>query len=60
MSESFLMKLQTLVQVFFCEFCEISKNTFFTGHIWSTASVGYKKYNSIIDPLTIILRTKKC
>ena len=26
---SFLIKLQALAQVFFCEFCEISKNTFF-------------------------------
>ena len=25
---SFLIKLQTLAQVFSCEFCEISKNTF--------------------------------
>ena len=25
-------------QVFFCEFCEISKNTFFTEHPWTTAS----------------------
>ena len=41
---SFLIKLQalknkkTLVQVFSYEFCEISKNTFFTGHLWTTAS----------------------
>ena len=27
-----------LAQVFFCEFCEISKNTFFTEHLWATAS----------------------
>ena len=26
---SFLIKLQALAQVFSCEFCEISKNTFF-------------------------------
>ena len=41
---SFLIKLQatvynftknkTLAQVFFCEFCEISNNTFFTEHLW--------------------------
>ena len=41
---SFLIKLQvsvcnfikkkTLAQVFSCEFCEISKNTFFTKHLW--------------------------
>ena len=45
---SFLIKLQacnfikkeTLAQVFSCEFCEISKNTFFTEHLWTTASAG--------------------
>ena len=41
---SFLIKLQasvcnfiknkTLAQVFFCELCEIFKNTFFTEHLW--------------------------
>ena len=47
---SFLIKLQaeagvcnfinkeTLAQVFSCEFCEIHKNTFFTEHLWVTAS----------------------
>ena len=30
---------KTLAQVFSCEFCEISKNTFFTEHLWTTASV---------------------
>ena len=29
---------ETLTQVFFCEFCEISKNTFFTEHLRATAS----------------------
>ena len=24
--------------MFSCEFCEISKNTFFTEHLWTTAS----------------------
>ena len=28
----------TLAQVFSCEFCEISKKTFFTEHHWTTAS----------------------
>ena len=32
-------KKETLAQVFSCEFCEISKNTFFTEHLWTTASV---------------------
>ena len=25
--------------LFTCEFCEISKNTFFTEHLWATASM---------------------
>ena len=29
---------ETLAQVFSCEFCEISKSTFFTEHLWVTAS----------------------
>ena len=28
-----LVKNKTLAQVFFCEFCEISKNIFFTEHL---------------------------
>ena len=36
-SGSFVKK-ETLTQVFFSEFCEISKNTFFTEHLWATAS----------------------
>ena len=28
----------SLGQVFSCEFCEIFKNTFFTEHLWTTAS----------------------
>ena len=32
------VKKETLAQVFSREFCEISKNTFFTEHIWVTAS----------------------
>ena len=30
---------ETLAQVFSCEFCEISKNIFFTEHLRPTASV---------------------
>ena len=33
-----LCQSQTLAQVFSCEFCEISKNTFFTEHLRTTAS----------------------
>ena len=46
---SFLIKLQAsgckliekeiLAQVFTCEFCEISKNIFFTEHLWATAPI---------------------
>ena len=32
------IKKDTLAQVLSCEFCEISKNTFFTEHLWTTAS----------------------
>ena len=31
-------KKETLVQMFSCEFSEISKNTLFTEHLWATAS----------------------
>ena len=34
------IKKDTLAQVFSCEFCEISKNTFFTEHLWATAFNG--------------------
>ena len=33
------IKKESLAQVFSCEFCEISKNIFFTEHLWATASV---------------------
>ena len=33
------IKKETLPQVFSCEFCKSSKNTFFTEHLWATASV---------------------
>ena len=32
-----LYKKETLAQVFCCEFCQISKNTFFTEQLWTTA-----------------------
>ena len=44
---SFLIKLQAfikkeaLAQVLSCEFCEISKNTFSTEHLWTTASAAH-------------------
>ena len=32
----------TLAQVFPCEFCEISRNIFFTEHLWTTASEAFQ------------------
>ena len=32
------IKKETLAQVLSCKFCEISKNTFCTEHLWTTAS----------------------
>ena len=37
--QSLFFKKETLAQVFSCEFCEISKNTFFTEYLWATASI---------------------
>ena len=37
------IKKEALAQVFSCEFCEISKNTFFTGNLRANASVRFKK-----------------
>ena len=34
----FFIKKKTLAEVFSCEFCEISKNTFFTEDLRTTAS----------------------
>ena len=38
LSERMFSEISNLAQVFSCEFCEISKNTFFTEHIRVTAS----------------------
>ena len=37
--QSLFIKKETLAHVFSCEFCEISKNTFYKEHLWATASV---------------------
>ena len=34
-----LFQSENLAQVFSCECCKISKNVFFTEHLWWTASV---------------------
>ena len=36
--QSLFFKKEALAQMFSCEFWEISKNTFFTEHLWTTAS----------------------
>ena len=38
LSPASLFKKKTLAQLFFCEFCEIFKNTFFAKRLWGTAS----------------------
>ena len=34
---------ESLIQVFSCEFCEISKNTFFPEHLWAITSAEHLK-----------------
>ena len=43
------IKKETLAQMFSCEFCEISKNTYFTEHLWTTASVSWWIFQNIFD-----------
>ena len=33
------VKKEIMAERFSCEFCQISKNTFFTEHLWTTASI---------------------
>ena len=40
----FLIKKENLVQVFSCEFCKISNDTFFTEHLWTTAFEVYQVF----------------
>ena len=47
-----LIKKETPEQMFFCELCEISKNTFFTKHLRKTASE-YSYYNEIVAILVL-------
>ena len=46
------IKKETLAQVYSCEFCKISKNTFFSEHLQTTASVNFR--------LRLIGRDTKC
>ena len=45
---------EALTQVFSCEFCEISKNTFLTELIWTTAS---KYYACLVKIVFVNLQT---
>ena len=44
-------KKETLEQVFSCEYCEISKNTFFTKHLRATNSVLWKREKAVLSKL---------
>ena len=50
------VKKETLGQVFSYEFCEISKNTFFTEHLWATASVFDLSFHSISQNKPLLLK----
>ena len=43
---SFFIKQETLAQLFSCEFCEISKNTFFTEHQREIASASCRNQSN--------------
>ena len=47
-----LLKKETLAQMFSCEFCEISKNTLFQEHLWTTAC------EYLIKPLNFLTVTQ--
>ena len=52
-----LLKKEILAQVFFCKFCEISKNISFTKHFQTTASANLT-YNNLISVLINLFITK--
>ena len=54
-SASKFIKKETLAQVFSCEFCEISKNIFFSEYLWATAS-GLPIYASVYCSFTVNMR----
>ena len=43
------IKKETLIQVFSFEFCEISKNTFFTEHLWAAASCSRPEFICLLN-----------
>ena len=55
------IKKETLAQAFSCEFCEISKNTFFIEHLWTTASQLYLQfYVQIFSSFSEFLFSEYC
>ena len=50
------IKKETLAQVFFCEFCKIPKNTFFTEHFRATASIDGKLHSCAA---LLVVKTRK-
>ena len=54
------VKKETLAQVFSYEFCEISKNTFPTEHLWTTASVitMYLVWIHLYSKLSVLQKNK--
>ena len=42
------MKKETLAQVFSCEFCETSKNTFFTEQLWTKPTLEESQFDTAI------------
>ena len=51
------IKKEILVQVFSCEFCQISKNTFCTDYLWTTASRSYAKNSAFLKICFITVKT---
>ena len=47
------IKKETLAKVFSCDFCEICKNTFFTEHLWTSASEFYQILGEVNSDKTL-------
>ena len=55
---SLFFKKETLAQVFSCEFCEISKNAFFTEHVWwLLLYLMYYTHHGVITFLNCVSKT---
>ena len=55
------LKNETLEQTLSCEFCEISKNTFLTEHLRTTASeYSHYKMKYLLSLLCEVVQTSDC